>query len=207
MPDPIGPIATLPPSAPVDPLAALRPQSRAAMGGNEQLLDPQAFLRLLVAQLRYQDPTEPVDTGEFMQQTATLSQVQTMNSLADAVVDMIAAQQTSTASSMVGRVISFVDPGGTQSSGRVDSVSFHDGVPLLHVGSVGVPLAGVLEVTDPAPAGAASGTGDDGTIVIPGGDTGGSPTDPISPPEEQPTAGTDADPDPGTDADPVPDSI
>src|SRR5699024_8797274 len=117
-----------PPSAPTDPLAALRAENPgAATQGTQSLLNPQAFLQLLVAQLQYQDPSNPVDTSEFMNQTAILSQVQSMNAMASQLSNMISAQQTATATSMIGKAISYVDPAGNQASGIVDSVSLHQG--------------------------------------------------------------------------------
>ena len=34
------------------------------------------FMKLLVAQMRYQDPSNPVDSSQMMAQTATFSQVE-----------------------------------------------------------------------------------------------------------------------------------
>lgn len=118
-------------------------------GKATEMLDSQAFLQLLVAQLKYQDPTNPVDTSNFMNQTAMLSQVQTMNTMSTTLSDMMAAQQTSTATSMLGKAISFLDPAGNLVAGIVDVVSMNNGVARLHVGDLAVPLAGVVAVAEP----------------------------------------------------------
>lgn len=152
MTDPIGPLATVPYGPNFDPLEGLRVGLNRDQQQVDQMLDPQAFLQLLVAQLQYQDPTNPADTSEFMNQTAMLSQVQSMNAMSSAVFEMITAQQTTTATSMIGKAISYIDPSGEQAAGVVTSVSMHGGVPLLHVGDVGVPLSGVLEVAEPVDA-------------------------------------------------------
>jgi len=108
MTSPVGGTAAVgtidPTTAPTDAAGA------AARGSQKSLLDPQAFLQLLVAQLQYQDPTNPVDTSNFMNQTAMLSQVQTMNTMSTTLSDMMTAQQTASATSMIGKAISFVDP-------------------------------------------------------------------------------------------------
>lgn len=139
--------ATLPPD--YDPANAK--VNASGTGKPSQMLDSQAFLQLLVAQLKYQDPTNPVDTSNFMNQTAMLTQVQTMNSMSTTLTDMVAAQQTASATSMIGKVIAFVDPAGNQVEGIVDAVSLHKGSAMLHVGDLAVPLAGVLAVTNPVP--------------------------------------------------------
>lgn len=143
--DAIGPPATLPAS--YDPtLATLNGTS---VGKPTEMLDSQAFLQLLVAQLKYQDPTSPVDTSNFMNQTAMLSQVQTMNSMSATLTDMFTAQQTASATSLLGKAISFVNPSGEQVAGIVDAMSMNKGVAMLHVGDLAVPLAGVLAVAEP----------------------------------------------------------
>lgn len=151
----VGPPATLP--ATYDPSQAA--VNASGTGKPTEMFDSQMFLQLLVAQLKYQDPTDPVDTSNFMNQTAMLSQVQTMNSMSSTLSDLVAAQQTSSATSMIGKAISFVDPSGNQTSGIVDAVTLHAGQVMLQVGSLAVPLAGVLAVANPVPV--TGGTGSD----------------------------------------------
>lgn len=43
---------------------------------NAAALDYTAFLRLLVAQIEYQDPLQPIDSTEYVAQLATFSQVE-----------------------------------------------------------------------------------------------------------------------------------
>jgi flagellar basal-body rod modification protein FlgD len=143
--DAVGPTATLP--ADYDPSKAT--VNASGTGKQTEMFDSEMFLNLLVAQLKYQDPTNPVDTSNFMNQTAMLSQVQTMNTMSDTLSDMMAAQQAASATSMIGKAISFVNPSGQQVTGMVDGVSFHSGTAMLHVGDLAVPLAGVLVVADP----------------------------------------------------------
>lgn len=44
-------------------------------------LDKDAFLKLLVTQMQYQDPLEPTDNTEWMSQMAQFSQMEAMNNL------------------------------------------------------------------------------------------------------------------------------
>ena len=60
--------------------------------GNAGDMDKNAFLQLLITQLRYQDPLEPRDNGEFLAQMAqftSLEQVQNMNTSME---ELLAAQ-------------------------------------------------------------------------------------------------------------------
>lgn len=114
-------------------------------------LDPQAFLQLLVAQLKYQDPSSPMDTSAFMNQTATLSQVQTMDSMSAAITSLVSAQQTQEATSMIGNRITYLDATGNPADGVVNGISLAGGTPTLKVGEVTVALADVTEVNAATP--------------------------------------------------------
>lgn len=136
----------------IDPTGAPADAAGAAARGSQQsLLDPQAFLQLLVAQLQYQDPTNPVDTSSFMNQTAMLSQVQTMTSMSSTLTSLASAQQAQAATSLIGKQITYADSSGAQVKGIVDSASILASGATLHVGATSVPLSSVLEVSQ-APA-------------------------------------------------------
>lgn len=54
--------------------------SRAEKGSNE--MDKDAFLQLLVAQMKYQDPLEPTSNTEYISQYATFSELEQMQNMA-----------------------------------------------------------------------------------------------------------------------------
>lgn len=60
--------------------------------------DKDAFLQLLVAQMKYQDPLEPTDNSEYITQYATFSQVEQIQNMA-------ASTELSRASGMVGKSV------------------------------------------------------------------------------------------------------
>lgn len=136
---PIGAAATLPADYSMQAITPEPPK------GAE--LDPQAFLKLLVAQLQYQDPTKPVDTASFMNQTATLSQVQTMSSMSSTLTALASAQQVQAATSMIGKQITYLDDSGMKLTGTVDAAALSNGAATLQVGDARVPLSRVVEVS------------------------------------------------------------
>jgi flagellar basal-body rod modification protein FlgD len=115
------------------------------------LLDPQAFLQLLVAQLQYQDPTNPVDTSAFMQQTATLTQVQTMDAMSSTLAALLGAQEAQAATELIGKTVTYVGSDGLQKSGVVQSASLLSSGATLSVDGVDVPLSSVLGVSETTP--------------------------------------------------------
>jgi flagellar basal-body rod modification protein FlgD len=124
--------------------------SSSATASGAPLLDPQAFLQLLVAQLKYQDPSNPVDTSSFMNQTAMLSQVQTMSSMSTTLNSLVSAQQAQAATGLIGKQITYLDTNGIRATGVVSSANLLASGATVQVGEVAVPLAGVLGVAAPS---------------------------------------------------------
>ena len=108
--------------------------------------DKDMFLQLLVAQMRYQDPTNPTDSSEFLAQTAQFTALEKMQEVADQTAQLVALQVAFGASSMVGRTVSYTGADGLTTSGAVASVRFEATGPVLQVDGVDVPLAAVVTV-------------------------------------------------------------
>jgi flagellar basal-body rod modification protein FlgD len=131
----------------IAPTTAPTTGAAAKTGTSDQtMLDPQAFLQLLVAQLKYQDPSSPVDTSAFMQQTATLSQVQTMNTMSATLTALVNSQQAQSAMSLIGRDVTYTDSAGATNSGVVSAVTTGATGAMLSIGSASVPVGSVTEV-------------------------------------------------------------
>lgn len=110
--------------------------------------DKEMFLKLLVAQLRYQDPLNPADTGEFLSQSAQFTSLEKMQDVADQTALVLGAQMAFGASSLVGRPVTYTTEDGSTGAGNVNGVSFGAAGPVLDVDGVSVPLAQVLGVTN-----------------------------------------------------------
>ena len=118
-------------------------------------MDQEVFLQLLVAQLRNQDPTSPMDTNEMMAQSTQLASMEQLTALADTSRESFALQMRIAASGMVGQEVSFVDADGVTRTGIASGVSFAASVPTVTVGEWTTPLDAVASVRT-APASATS---------------------------------------------------
>ncbi len=115
-------------------------------------LDQDAFLKLLVAQLKYQDPSKPVDSAQFMAQTAQFTQVEKMDEMTKATESVLALQQGLAASALVGKTVQYTLADGTTGSGLADSASFgvaSQAEPTLRVGGKDIPLSSITTVGVP----------------------------------------------------------
>ena len=64
-------------------------------------LGKDTFLKLLVAQLKYQDPDKPADSSQFLAQTAQFSLVEKMEDLAKSQATLASSSQLSSATALV----------------------------------------------------------------------------------------------------------
>ena len=98
--------------------------------GNDSL-GKDAFLQLLVAQMKYQDPLEPTSNTEYISQFATFSELEQMQ-------NMSATLELSRASSLVGQTVlmEVTDSAGrtTTIQGNVDYVVYENGKAYLSIG-------------------------------------------------------------------------
>ncbi|CAN7167981.1 flagellar hook assembly protein FlgD [Neorhizobium tomejilense] len=67
------------------------------------------FLQLLIAQMKYQDPTDPMDASEQIAQLATFSQVEQSVKMNSNLQSLIQANSFSQAADMIGKYVTSAD--------------------------------------------------------------------------------------------------
>lgn len=113
------------------------------------------FMRLLVAQMRHQDPSNPVDSSQMMAQTATFSQVEKLEQLVKQNASMLVLQESATAGALVGRTATYTDTDGLPVSGVVTSVRLASRASeaVAVIGGAQVQVGRITEIATTAPAG------------------------------------------------------
>ncbi len=140
----------IPSGPPVGSLSQLGQTGGAAAATGGKALDQDAFLKLLVAQLKYQDPSNPSDATQFLTQTAQFTQVEKLGAISKSQESMLSAQLMLGASNLVGRTVTYVGPDGADVTGVVSSATFGGSAPTLKVGDTDVSLSSVKEVRQTA---------------------------------------------------------
>src|ERR1700759_87861 len=80
------------------------------------------FLRLLVAEMKYQAPSSPMSTSDMMAQTATLTQTQSLQQIAQQNNQLVTMQRSLSAAALVGQKVSYTADDGTSQTGTVSAV-------------------------------------------------------------------------------------
>jgi|tagenome__1003787_1003787.scaffolds.fasta_scaffold20091866_2 flagellar basal-body rod modification protein FlgD len=121
-------------------------------------IDKDMFLKLLVTQLKYQDPMDPAKPDEFLAQTAQFTQVEKLSQLAEESTKSALGQRMTTASSLIGKAVSYAGEGGTPTAGTVISARITDtnDIMLNLGGGVEVGLLDVKAIGAPGSSGASS---------------------------------------------------
>src|SRR4051794_9955480 len=83
------------------------------------------FLKLLVAEMKYQDPSSPMSTSDMMAQTATLTQTQSLQQIAQQNSQLLSMQRSLSAAALVGQKVSYTADDGTSQSGTVSAVQIN----------------------------------------------------------------------------------
>lgn len=100
-------------------------------------LDKNAFLKLLAAQAKSQDPMNPTDSTAQIAQLAQFSSLEQMNNMATEMKSLRTSIDTQRATALVGHSVTYKDATGADVTGTVTKVHLttEEG-PLLTIGDV-----------------------------------------------------------------------
>lgn len=112
-------------------------------------LDKDMFLQLLVTQMQYQDPLEPVDNSDMLAQLAQFSSLEQMNNMNEGLETLsgnIDQLNFISATSLLGQRITGVDDDGETYEGVVESVHLEGSIVYLTVDGEERSMAGVIGI-------------------------------------------------------------
>ncbi len=106
--------------------------NKALSGGkvNDNTLDKDDFLKILITQLSYQDPTAPMEDKEFISQMAQFSSLEQMTNMSNGFNELSGMLGQSNALNLLGKWVEVID-GDKMISGKVEEVSGRDFPQIL----------------------------------------------------------------------------
>lgn len=139
----------------IEGINANDPVFGAKQDGEKKALGKDAFMSLLVEQLKNQDPLAPANNEAFVAQLAQFSSLEQMQEVNDNLIGLALLEQGNAvmaqltdSSVLIGKGVRFEDPdSGELMLGAVDSVKLEDGLAVLRIDGKDVPLTNVVEVT------------------------------------------------------------
>lgn len=135
-------------------ITAIQPTGTPATGSTTadstmQAMGPDAFLRLLVAQLQNQDPLNPTDGTQFVMQLSQLTTLQQTQSMTTSLNSFATLGRMGSAASLIGRQAYFTGTDGQIANGLVEEVTVSGNDVLLTAGGQTVPFGNLLSVSTP----------------------------------------------------------
>jgi len=106
------------------------------------------FLKILIAQLTNQDPTDPMDDREFIAQMAQFSTLEQMTNMSTEMQRLGGILESGQAVSLLGRVVD-VAIGDTTITGKVEEITGGE-YPQVLINNVYYDYADVARVREPA---------------------------------------------------------
>lgn len=109
-------------------------------------LGKEEFLNLLVTQLSYQDPLNPMDSAESITQLAQFSALEQMQNVGDQVASLRRASAMTDAMLLQGQNVEAIDEHGAIYSGTVDRAVWGQNGLVLTIGGADVSMANIVEL-------------------------------------------------------------
>lgn len=105
------------------------------------------FMKILIVQLQNQDPSNPMDSDQLLNQVSQMRSLQSSLELETALKGVTLSQQLNGAASLIGKTVTAVTGDDDVTvSGKVDSVVVKDGSTLLKINGQQIPIADITNI-------------------------------------------------------------
>lgn len=111
--------------------SAVAQTAKSTSSAASDALDKNTFMKLLVAQLKYQNPLSPTDSNQYMSQMAVFAQVEKLTALVSSQQQSQAWQERLSAQAMVGQQVTGVASDDLKHTGVVTAVQLTSTGPQL----------------------------------------------------------------------------
>ncbi|MBX3414585.1 MAG: flagellar biosynthesis protein FlgD [Pirellulales bacterium] len=104
------------------------------------------FLKVMITELQNQDPLNPMDNAQILQQISQMREIQATDQMRQTLESVLLGQTLVSASTMINREITGLAESGKEIAGRVESVTIENSKPMLHIGSERIPLTNIRSI-------------------------------------------------------------
>ena len=104
------------------------------------------FLKLMIAEMQNQDPTNPMDNSQILQQLSQMQSINASKQLSDTLQNVVLGQGLLSSSALIGRSVKALTDDGQTVTGSVDKVVIEDSTPKLLVNNQKIQMKNVSEI-------------------------------------------------------------
>ncbi len=120
--------------------------SQAGSANSLDNVDTSQFLKMMLTEMQNQDPLNPMQTSQIMDELGQMQQITASNKLTSTLDAMALGQSLSNATSLIGKNIDGIDDSGNPAAGVVSKVSVANNAAKIYVGSQVLSLNNVQDV-------------------------------------------------------------
>lgn len=148
----ISPLASTPQTAPTTGAGQSSAPAGSSNSGQLDGLTPLNFIQMLATELENQDPTNPMDPSQILQQTSTIANLESMST-------MTSSTQQTEATGLIGKTITGT-AAGQPITGQVTDIQIDpsSGTPTAMVNGIAVALSTITDISGAASASGSSST-------------------------------------------------
>ncbi len=104
------------------------------------------FIKMMVAELQYQDPMNPTDNAALLDQINQIRSISSSDKLSATLESVARGQSLMSAAQMIGKTVIGTDTSGNTVDGQVDRVTIENGEAKIYVGTSIVPLENITSI-------------------------------------------------------------
>jgi flagellar basal-body rod modification protein FlgD len=131
-------------------LSALVQSGRAVPQGTLREVTVDDFLKLLITELQNQDPLNPADNQDILQQVSQIRSIQSTSQLTETLQAVLLGQNLASASGMIDKLVYGLTDDGQEVTGRVDGVVVEGGSPRVIVQQRALRLENIRQIASSA---------------------------------------------------------
>ncbi len=109
-------------------------------------LDMDEFLKMMIVELQNQDPLNPMDNQQILQQISQIREIESNLRMTDTLDSVLVGQNLASAVALLGKLIVGLSDAGQKVTGVVERVSMAEGKVKLHVGESTVSLKNIEQI-------------------------------------------------------------
>src|SRR5215213_4630505 len=113
--------------------SATNSQSTSSSVGGVNDIDMDTFLKLMITELQQQDPLNPLDNKDMLNQIAQIRAVGASDQLTKTLNSVLLGQNITSATTLLGADVSALTDKGDPITGIVSRVAIDKGVPKIHI--------------------------------------------------------------------------
>jgi flagellar basal-body rod modification protein FlgD len=107
------------------------------------------FITLMTTELQNQDPLNPMDNAQLLDQLANMQSITSTKKLTETLDAVMLGQNLSNAGGLIGKIVNGLTDAGDEVTGEVDKATLVGNVPYLNIGDKSIRISNVRYIFPP----------------------------------------------------------